>query len=229
MKTIFSPSIMCADFGNLREEVTALDAAGADVFHIDIMDGEFVPNFAMSWQDFTAIRSMTNKPIDVHLMVKNPDTYLPYALKYKADIIYIHYEVGCVENYLEHIKNNGVEAGLACNPDTKLEYLQPLLPLVDRLLVMRVHPGFSGSSPVPAVEEKLQQLTQIKNRNFKIALDGSVSEDVISRWSSNGVDEFVLGTACGLFGAKRGDRSYTEILQQLRFNSATNLQQPLKH
>lgn len=215
-KAIFSPSIMCADFRKLGEEISALEAAGADVFHIDIMDGEFVPNFAISWNDFSAIRSMTNKPVDVHLMVKNPSIYLPYAFKNKADIIYIHYESGNAENYLHQIKDKGVEAGLAINPNTNLEDFYSLLPLVDRLLVMRVHPGFAGGAAVPEVEHKLSQLTQIKHRNFKISLDGAVSPEVIAKWSKEGVEEFVLGTASGLFGAKRNGRSYQEVIKALR-------------
>ena len=216
VKKILSPSIMCADFGNLREEITALDAAGADVFHIDIMDGEFVPNFAVSWLDFNAIRKTTHKPIDVHLMVKNPAVYLPYAFKNKADIIYIHYESGNAANYLREIKDNGIEAGLAVNPGTTFDEFQALLPLVDRLLVMRVQPGFAGRPAMPEVEQKLYQLTQIEGRKFKISLDGAVSPEVIAKWSKEGVEEFVLGTASEMFGTKQNGRTYLEIMTNLR-------------
>jgi ribulose-phosphate 3-epimerase len=207
---------MCADIGKLREEITALDATGVDVFHMDIMDGEFVPNFALSWHDFEAVRSMTNKPIDVHLMVKNPAVYLPYAFKHKADIIYVHYESGSAANYLYEIKDNGATAGLAINPNTRLEDFHSLLPLVDRLLIMRVHPGFSGRPAVSEVEDKLARLTQIKDRKFKIVLDGAVSPEAIAKWSAEGVEEFVLGTASEMFGPRRGGRSYAEIMNELR-------------
>lgn len=216
LRKILSPSVMLADFRNLHKEITQLDMAGADVFHVDIMDGEFVPNFGLSWHDFNTIRSITNKPIDVHLMVKRPDVYLPYAFKNKADIIYVHYESGNAEDNLKTIKNNGSQAGLAVNPNTHFEDFASLLPLVDRLLVMRVHPGFAGRPPVPEVDYKVKQLLALKNRNFKIALDGAVCEAVISKWSLKGVDEFVLGTACGLFGAKRNGRSYAESIKKLR-------------
>jgi ribulose-phosphate 3-epimerase len=216
MKQIFSPSIMCADIGNLRSEITALDTAGVDMFHMDIMDGEFVSNFALSWYDFAVVRSMTSKPLDVHLMVKNPSLYLPYAFKNKADIIYVHYEAGFASNYLYEIRDNGAEAGLAVNPNTKLENFHSLLPLVDKLLIMRVHPGFAGRLAVPEVEHKIHQVTQIKDRNFKIVLDGAVSPEAIAKWSAQGVDEFVLGTASGMFGQKRDDRTYGEIMQNLR-------------
>lgn len=227
-KSIFSPSMMCADFANLGKEVADLDAAGADIFHIDIMDGEFVPNFALSWCDFKCIRSITDKPLDVHLMVKNPDVYLPYAFDNKADIIYVHYEAGNAEKYLNRIKDKGIEAGLAVNPDTALEDFQTLLPLIDKLIVMRVHPGFAGHPPVPEVETKLHQLTQIKDRHFKIVLDGAVSAEVIEEWSAQGVEEFVLGTASHIFGPKRNGRSYEEIIQNLRTHTRPSLNNTLK-
>ncbi|MBR2033925.1 MAG: ribulose-phosphate 3-epimerase [Alphaproteobacteria bacterium] len=210
MSKILSPSIMCADLGNLRQEIQALDAAGADVYHMDIMDGEFVPNFALSWADFAAVRKMTSTKMDAHLMVKDPSVHLPYAYKYGADIIYVHYEAGNSEQYLQDIRAHGREAGLAFNPETKLSEIEHLLPMTDRLLVMRVNPGFAGQKAIPEVEFKLYQLLQ-KERNFKISIDGSVSPEIIKKWGGKGVDEFVLGTS-SLFGK---DRSYKEILQEL--------------
>jgi ribulose-phosphate 3-epimerase len=207
---------MCADFSNLAAEVTALEAAGIDVFHMDIMDGEFVSNFALSWLDFAAVRAMTQKPLDAHLMVKNPAVYLPYAFKHKANTIYVHYESGNAANYLYEIKDNGAQAGLAVNPDTDLEDFHSLLPLCDKLMVMRVHPGFAGSPAVPEVEYKIQQLMQINDRKFKIVLDGAVSPEAIAKWGAIGVEEFVLGAASGMFGPKRNGRGYSEIIENLR-------------
>lgn len=203
--------MMCADFGNLRAEVEALDQGGADMFHMDVMDGEFVPNFALSWQDVAAVRGMTDKPLDVHLMVKNPAIYLPYAFKNKANIVYVHYECGDAERYLCEIRNNGTKAGLAINPGTELSEVEELSPLIDFMLVMRVHPGFAGRPAVPEVEDKLQRLTRTKN-NFKIVIDGAVSSEAIMKWSAEGVDGFVLGTSV-LF---RKDQPYGKIIDQLR-------------
>lgn len=211
MEKILSPSMMCADFGNLRAEVEALDQGGADMFHMDVMDGEFVPNFALSWQDVAAVRGMTDKPLDVHLMVKNPAIYLPYAFKNKANIVYVHYECGDAERYLCEIRNNGTKAGLAINPGTELSEVEELSPLIDFMLVMRVHPGFAGRPAVPEVEDKLQRLTRTKN-NFKIVIDGAVSSEAIMKWSAEGVDGFVLGTSV-LF---RKDQPYGKIIDQLR-------------
>ncbi len=217
MKRIFSPSIMCANFNNLKEEITSLDNAGADIFHMDIMDGEFVPNFALSWHDFLVVRKLTKKSLDVHLMVKNPSLYLPYAYKYGADIIYIHYESGHAEKYLKDIKNNGRKAGLVVNPLTDLEQFRDLLPIIDKLLVMRVNPGFAGQNAIPQVEDKIEKLTQIKNRKFTIALDGQVSPEIINKWSAKGVEEFILGTASGLFGKDKSNMNYKTILSNLQF------------
>ncbi len=210
------PSLMCADFGNFATEVSAMDAAGVSEYHMDIMDGEFVPNFALSWADFAAIRKMTKTPMDVHLMVKNPGVHLPYALRYGADIIYVHWESGNAETYLREIRKNGRLAGLAINPSTTVDDVRGVLPLVDTLMVMRVNPGFAGQTAIPAVDDKITELVSMPNRTFGIKLDGCVGPDVITHWSSRGVDSFVCGTACGMFGAKRRNRTYQEIVNELR-------------
>lgn len=210
------PSLMCADFGKFADEVAAMDAAGVSEYHMDIMDGEFVPNFALSWADFAAIRKMTKTPMDAHLMVKNPSVHLPYAFKYGADKIYVHYESGNAEKYLREIRANGRLAGLAVNPATGIDEIHDLLPIIDSLMVMRVNPGFAGQTAIPAVEEKIEKLVAIPNRSFTIKLDGCVGIDVIKKWSDAGVEEFVCGTACGMFGPKRNGRSYMDIVQELK-------------
>ncbi len=193
-----------------------MDAAGVDEYHMDIMDGEFVPNFALSWLDFATIRKMTKTSMDAHLMVKNPSVHLPYAFKYGANVIYVHYESGNVENYLREIRANGRRAGLAINPETQIDAISGLLTRIDSLLVLRVHPGFAGQSAVPAVEDKIAKLVSMPNRQFTIKLDGHVGCDVVKKWSARGVEEFVCGTASGMFGPKRNGRTYMQIIQELR-------------
>ena len=210
------PSLMCADFGKFADEVAAMDAAGVSEYHMDIMDGEFVPNFALSWADFAAIRKMTKTPMDVHLMVKNPGIHLPYAYRYGADTIYVHYESGNAGKYLQEIRANGRKAGLAINPATTINDIKGLLPMTDALMIMRVNPGFAGQSAIPEVEDKIAALASMPNRNFTIKLDGCVGADVIKKWAAAGVEEFVCGTACGMFGSKRNGRSYKEIVQELK-------------
>ncbi len=210
------PSLMCADFGKFADEVAAMDAAGVSEYHMDIMDGEFVPNFALSWADFAAIRKMTKTPMDVHLMVKNPGIHLPYAYRYGADTIYVHYESGNAEKYLQEIRANGRKAGLAINPATTIDDIKGLLPMIDALMIMRVNPGFAGQSAIPEVEDKIATFVSMPNRNFTIKLDGCVGPDVITKWAAAGVEEFVCGTASGMFGPKRNGRSYKEIVQELK-------------
>lgn len=210
------PSLMCADFGKFADEIAAMDVAGVDEYHMDIMDGEFVPNFALSWADFATIRKMTKTPMDVHLMVKNPGIHLPYAYRYGADKIYVHYESGDAEKYLQEIRANGRQAGLAINPSTTINNIKGLLPMIDSLMVMRVNPGFAGQSALPEVEDKIAELASMPNRNFTIKLDGCVGADVIKKWAAAGVEEFVCGTACRMFGPKRNGRSYTEIVNELK-------------
>ena len=202
---------MCADLVQLGCEVEALDAAGADVFHLDIMDGEFVPNFALSWGDVAAVRRMTNKEIDVHLMVRNPGPHLHHALKNNVDIVYVHAEVGGSEELLREIRGNGMQAGLAVNPTTDVAALRHLLPLLDRVLVMRVHPGFAGQRAVSEGDDNLARLLAIKD-GFKVVVDGAVSAAVVAEWSARGVDEFILGTS-SLFNK---GRPYANIMLDLR-------------
>lgn len=216
MKTVLSPSVMCSDTDNLFEEIIALDAAGADTFHLDIMDGIFVPNYALNWQDVATVRLATDKPIEMHLMVNDPALHLPYAFASKAETIYIHYESINARSYLHTIRNHGSLAGLAVNPETEVYEFAPLLPIVDRLLIMRVNPGFKGRPAEPGVDPKIAQLSRINMRRFKLILDGAVSKETIAKWTQRGVDGFVLGTASGMFGPRRSGRPYDEIMRDLR-------------
>lgn len=206
---------MCANFDNLKKEVQELDKSGADIFHIDIMDGSFVPNFGMGVQDVKTVRSSTDKLIDVHLMIVNPDKYIDLFADLGADIIYVHPEGDLhPARTLSKIKERGKKVGLAINPGTSVSNIEPLLHLIDYLMVMTVNPGFSGQSFLPYVESKIECLLKLKpNYNFELLVDGAISPQKIEILSNRGVNGFVLGTSA-LFNRKE---SYQDLL--MRFKS----------
>lgn len=215
MRHLLSPSIMCADISHLASEIRALEDAGSDAFHIDIMDGEFVANFALSWLDVASIRALTSLPLEIHLMVKKAEVHFPFAFKFGADTIYVHFESGNAEKNLRIIKENGKKAGLAINPETSLEDVGKLLKLVNKLLIMRVNPGFASANNVESVEDKIQKALNMEP-GFEIVLDGAVGREVIYKWGKERRMGFVLGTRCGLFGENRRGRPYDEIIGGLR-------------
>ncbi|WP_152655767.1 ribulose-phosphate 3-epimerase [Oceanobacillus sp. CFH 90083] len=211
---LICPSMMCANFDSLQKEVRELDIAGADIFHIDIMDGHFVPNFGMGLQDIEAIKKATKKQVDVHLMISNPGDYIELFAGFGVDIIYIHPES---DNHptrtLDKIKEKGKKAGIAINPGTSIHQIEELLLLVDYVLVMTVNPGFSGQKYLNYVDEKIIKLVNLKNENsFEIIVDGAVSPAVMKKLSGIGVDGFVLGTSA-LFGKKQ---KYTELMKNFK-------------
>lgn len=213
-KILLSPSMMCADFSNLEKEITDLENAGIDIFHIDFMDGQFVLNFGMGLQDFEYIRSATNKLVDVHLMIQNPGEYAEMFAELGADIIYIHPEADMhPARTLDKIRENGRKTGIAINPGTSLESVKELFPLIDYLMIMTVNPGFAGQTYLDYVDSKIEKAVKFANEyGFKIMVDGAVSEEKILELSEIGVEGFVLGTST-LFG-KEDD--YKTILENVR-------------
>lgn len=211
---ILCPSIMCANFSNLEGEIKALDSAGIDIFHIDIMDGSFVPNFAMGLQDFECIRSMTDKLIDVHLMIKNPGRYVEIFADKGADIIYIHPESeNNVARTLEKIKVKGKKAGIALNPGTSVSSIKELLNIADYVMVMTVNPGFSGQKFLNYTISKIEELAKLSGKyNFKLMVDGAISSQKVKSLSKIGVNGFILGTS-SLFNK---EEPYREIIKKLR-------------
>lgn len=211
---LISPSMMCANFSNLEKEVKDLEEAGADIFHIDFMDGQFVPNFGMGLQDFEYIRSVTDKLVDVHLMIQNPGDYVELFADMGADIIYIHPEVDMhPARTLDKIHAKKKKAGIAINPGTSLEGVKELLPLIDYLLIMTVNPGFAGQSYLDYVQPKIEKAIELgKKYEFKTMVDGAISEERILKLSSYGVEGFILGTSI-LFDK---EESYKTILTNVR-------------
>lgn len=214
MEKILCPSIMCANFANLENEIKELENAGSDIFHIDFMDGNFVPNYGMGIQDLELIRQVTDKKVDVHLMIENPGRYVQLFCDKGADIIYVHPEAdNQIARTIEIIKKNGKSAGIAINPGTSIAIIQELLPLVDYVLVMTVNPGFAGQKYLTFVNDKIKRLVNLSaNYGFKIMVDGAISKGKVHELSKLGVQGFILGTSA-LFNK---NETYLELLTDLR-------------
>ena len=209
-------SMMCADFGHLEDEVHRLEEAGIDSFHIDIMDGRYVHNYAMSLNDMAFIAKATKKPLDVHLMVQHPSNTIGLFLKNlrKGDTVHIHPEAEYHPSAtIQEVINAGMIPGIAINPGTSVETVLELLRIVDKVLVMSVNPGNAGQMFLPYVGDKITVLLSLMDRiKFDIYWDGACSEDKIRTYAPRGVKGFVLGTTL-LFGK---EQSYKEIIDDIR-------------
>lgn len=208
------PSTMCLDFSNLKESVKELEQAGTDIFHNDIMDGNFVPNFALGLNDIKAIRKLTDKLIDAHLMISNPKEKVDWFINAGVDIIYIHVESDPEPlSTLKYIKEKNCKCGIAINPETSIDKVENLLEYCDYVLAMSVHPGFAGQKFVGEVKPKIEQLCKLKEKyKFNLIMDGACSPEIIHDFSNIGVDGFVLGTSA-LFGK---NDSYEAIFNRIR-------------
>ncbi|WP_156036104.1 ribulose-phosphate 3-epimerase [Butyrivibrio sp. AE3004] len=213
-------SMMCADYRNLEKEVRDLDEGGIDSFHIDIMDGRYVWNYAMSLNDLRCIRGLTNKPLDVHLMVEHPLNTIDLFINSlrPGDTIYIHPEAEYhPSTTLQKIIDAGIIPGIAINPGTSVGTVQMLLRIVKKVLVMSVNPGNAGQMFLPYVNEKYEKLLLFKKEmDFEIYWDGACGMDKIREYAPLGVKGFVLGTTL-LFGK---NRPYREILNEIRMDDA---------
>lgn len=209
-------SLMCADYGNLEREIRELDEGGIDSFHIDIMDGRYVPNFAMSLNDMKYIASAAKKPLDVHLMIEHPNNNVQLFLNNlrKGDTVYIHPEAEYhPSTTLQKIIDAGMVPGIAINPGTSVETVYEMLRIVKKVLVMTVNPGNAGQMYMPYVGKKIKRLLALKEEmQFRLYWDGACSADKILKFAPMGMDGFVLGTTL-LFGK---DRPYGETISGIR-------------
>ena len=213
-----SPSILSADFSRLGEDVQAVDRAGADYIHIDVMDGHFVPNITIGPLVVDALRKVTDKPLDVHLMIENPDLYIADFAKAGADIITVHQEaVPHLHRTVQLIKSLGKKAGVSLNPATPVETLDVILDELDLVLIMSVNPGFGGQSFIPSALDKIRALRQrITERGLstELEVDGGVKIDNIREVVAAGADVLVAGSA--VFNTE----NYAVTMTALRENAA---------
>ncbi len=200
MKTrplLIAPSILAADFARLGEEVRAIDAAGADYIHIDVMDGHFVPNISFGTPIMESIRGVTAKPFDVHLMIAPVDPYLESFARAGADIITVHAEAGPhLDRSLQAIRAMGKKAGVSLNPATPASVLMHVMDRLDLILVMSVNPGFGGQSFIPAMLEKISEVRDmVDGRNIDIEVDGGITRHNAGEVVRAGANVLVAGSA----------------------------------
>lgn len=214
MKKMLAPSILSADFSKLGEEIKAVEKAGVDLIHIDIMDGHFVPNLTIGPAVVKSIRKITSLPFSVHLMIDNPEKFIKSFAEAGGDFITVHVEV-CKDlaKTIKDIKSLGKKAGVAINPDTDISKLKLIYPTVDLILVMSVNPGFGGQEYIPHTLDKIREIKKEREKlglKFLIEVDGGVKIENIDKFSSAGADIIVSGS--GIFHQK----DYATTIKKMR-------------
>jgi ribulose-phosphate 3-epimerase len=212
------PSILSADFAHLADQVAAAEKGGGTVIHVDVMDGHFVPNITLGPPVVKSLRQATRLPLDCHLMIENPDEYIPAFAEAGADWVSVHYEA-CrhLHRSLELIAQHGMKPGVVINPATRVDFLIEILPMVHHVLVMSVNPGFGGQKFIEFSLDKIRRLVQLRQElglAFRIEVDGGVAHDTVERVVQAGADLLVAGNA--VFGAGEPERDARLLLEAAR-------------
>lgn len=214
---IIAPSILSADFSKLGDEIKSVEQAGADWIHIDVMDGHFVPNITFGPIAVKAAKAVTSLPLDVHLMIENPDQYIPDFVKAGSDLISVHVEACThLNRTVQMIKESGLRAGVVLNPSTSLSSIEWTIEYVDFVVLMSVNPGFGGQAFTPNTLEKISALRKMieeKELSTLIQVDGGVNETSIEKISLAGADAFVAGSA--IFGSPNYKKTIDSFRQKI--------------
>ncbi|MCU1223761.1 MAG: ribulose-phosphate 3-epimerase [Edaphobacter sp.] len=211
-------SILASDFAHLADEVAAAERGGGTIVHVDVMDGHFVPNITFGPPMVKALRPVTKLPLDCHLMIENPDAFIPEFAEAGADMISVHQEV-CrhLHRTLQQIQQHGMLPGVVINPATPVETLIEVLPMVHYVLVMSVNPGFGGQQFLPLALDKIAHLAELRHEmglNFRIEVDGGVAHDTVAQVVEAGAEMLVAGSA--VFGPGRTEHNAQQLLKLAR-------------
>lgn len=213
--TKISPSLLAADFYSLKEELQSIEKH-ADYLHVDVMDGHFVPNISFGFPIMESIKDQTNLPLDVHLMIEDPDRYIDKFIESGAHILTVHHEACThIHRTIHYIKNKNIKAGVAINPGTPVSVLKEILPIVDLVLVMTVNPGFGGQTFIKETVKKVEELAELKRNyhySYEIEVDGGINEVTAKDCLDAGATILVAGSA--VFGAQDRRQAIEKILQQ---------------
>lgn len=213
-----APSILAADFAHLADAVAAAEAGGATVIHVDVMDGHFVPNITIGPPVVKSLRKVTKLPLDCHLMITDPDQFVPAFAEAGADWVSVHYEA-CrhLHRSLQLITSHGMKPGVVINPATRVNFLIEVLPMVHHVLIMSVNPGFGAQKFIPSSLEKLRHLRNLRAElglNFRIEVDGGVDMDTVTQVVEAGADLLVAGNA--IFGQGDTKQNAKQLLAAAR-------------